>query len=89
VAATPDDHPNLATRLNNLGSKLESRFERTGSMEDLEEASQRAGQAVSATPDDHPNLAGMLNNQLESRFGRTGRIEDAIKAIVGLPQRWR
>lgn len=30
MAATPDDHPDLAAALNNLGNRLESQFERTG-----------------------------------------------------------
>ncbi|KAK3082077.1 hypothetical protein LTS18_005475 [Coniosporium uncinatum] len=32
---TPADHPNLAACLNNLGNKLESRYGRTGKIEDL------------------------------------------------------
>ncbi|SPJ84208.1 uncharacterized protein FTOL_10725 [Fusarium torulosum] len=39
VKSTPDDHPDLAAMLNNLGTKLESRYERMGEMKDLEEAS--------------------------------------------------
>jgi hypothetical protein len=37
VEGTPQGHPDLAGRLNNLGIMLESRIERTGRMEDLEE----------------------------------------------------
>src|SRR5437762_1771972 len=61
VKATPQDHPDLAGRLNNLGNMLESRYERTGRMEDLEEAIRKAEGAVEATPEDHPDLAGRLN----------------------------
>jgi len=38
VEVTPKDYPDLAGYLNNLGSKLESRYNRTGKIEDLEEA---------------------------------------------------
>ena len=69
VDVTPEDHPDLAGRLNNLGLKLQRRYERTGKMEDLEEAIRVARQAVDVTPEDHPDLAGRLNNlgnELES-----------------------
>jgi hypothetical protein len=48
--------------LNNLVNKLESRYKRTGKIEDLKEAIQVARQAVNITPEDHPDLAGRLNN---------------------------
>jgi len=38
VEVTPEDHPNLAGRLSNLGNKLGRRYERTGKIEDLKEA---------------------------------------------------
>ena len=53
VDVTPKDHLDLATMLNNLGTKLESRYERTGKMEDLEEAlqvTQQAWKCENATP---------------------------------------
>jgi tetratricopeptide (TPR) repeat protein len=84
VAVTPDDHPDLAGRLNNLGNDLENRFERTGRIEDLEEAIRTARRAVAVTSDDHPDLAGRLNNlgsKFGSRFKRTGQIEDLEEAI--------
>ncbi len=42
VQSTPHDHPNRAACLNNLGTKLQSRFERTGEMANLEEAIETA-----------------------------------------------
>jgi tetratricopeptide (TPR) repeat protein len=84
AAATPDDHPSLVWRLNNLGNKLERRFERTRRLEDLEEAILRAEQAVAATLDDHPDLAGRpnnLGNKLARRFEQSGRLKDLEKAI--------
>ena len=62
VDITPKDHPDLAARLNNLGNKPESRYKRTGKMEDPEESIQVARQAVDVTPEDHPDLAGRLNS---------------------------
>jgi tetratricopeptide (TPR) repeat protein len=82
--ATPDDHANLLALLHNLGSSLESRYNRTGAMDDLNKAIQVAHQAIKATPDDHPKLAGWLNtlgNHLESRYERTGAIDDLEEAI--------
>ncbi|KAF9783588.1 hypothetical protein IL306_009168 [Fusarium sp. DS 682] len=38
VELTPNDHPDLAGRLSNLGNKLEGRYEWTGEMRDLEES---------------------------------------------------
>ena len=84
VESTPADHPDQAGRLNNLGNKLESRYERTGEMKDLEEAIQTARQAVESTPADHPDQAGWLNNlgnKLESRYERTGEMKDLEEAI--------
>jgi hypothetical protein len=48
--------------LNNLGSKIGLRYERTGEMKDLEEAIQTARQAVESMPADHPDLGTLLNN---------------------------
>ncbi|CAG8885191.1 unnamed protein product, partial [Penicillium egyptiacum] len=72
-------HPNLAGRLNSLGINLNSRYERAGQMDDLEEAIRLSRQAVAATPDGHPNLAGRLNSlgiNLNSRYERTGQMDD-------------
>lgn len=38
VAVTPQDHPELLALLNNLANALSNRYERTGSLDDLEEA---------------------------------------------------
>ncbi|MCA1675927.1 MAG: tetratricopeptide repeat protein, partial [Actinobacteria bacterium] len=38
VSTTPDDHPDRAGRLSNLGAALRSRFDRTGAQSDLDEA---------------------------------------------------
>ncbi|CAG8909318.1 unnamed protein product, partial [Penicillium egyptiacum] len=77
-------HPNLAGRLNSLGINLNSRYERAGQMDDLEEAIRLSRQAVAATPDGHPCLAERLNslsNKLESRYHRRGQMDDLEEAI--------
>ncbi|RYP40255.1 hypothetical protein DL767_001798 [Monosporascus sp. MG133] len=60
------------------------RFERTGSMDDLNRAVDVADMAVNAIPQDHPYRADYLNNlgnQLDNRFERTGSINDLNRAI--------
>ncbi|KAI9764064.1 MAG: hypothetical protein M1840_008868 [Geoglossum simile] len=80
----PEDHPDLAGRLNNLGNKLESRCECMGKMKDLEEAIRVVRQAVNITPKDHPDLTAWLNNlrtKLNSRYKRMRRMKDLEEAI--------
>ena len=38
VELTPDGHPDKPSRLSNLGSALQRRFERLGSLADMEDA---------------------------------------------------
>ena len=89
VDITPQDHPNLGMYLNNLGNRLQSRFERMGRMEDLEESIRQAQQVVNITPQDHPDLAMYLNNlgnKLQRRFEKTGRMEDLKESICQAQQ---
>jgi tetratricopeptide (TPR) repeat protein len=84
VESTPDDHPNRAACLNNLGVMLGTRYERTGEMGDLEEAISVAREAVESTLDDHPDRAGKLSslgNKLGRRYERTGEMGDLEEAI--------
>ncbi len=70
--------------LNNLGEFLQSRFERTGEMANLEEAIETAREAVQSTPHDHPDRAARLNNlgtKLGRRFERTGEMANLEEAI--------
>jgi len=62
VASTLKDYSDLAMYLNNLGSWLGGRYERTGDMTDLEEAIQVARRAVASTLEDHSDLANYFNN---------------------------
>lgn len=43
---------------------LGRRFERTGSMDDLDRAVEVVGEAVEVTPQDRPDRAGMLSNRV-------------------------
>ncbi|KAH7115651.1 CHAT domain-containing protein [Dactylonectria macrodidyma] len=84
VDLTPDDHPDRAAWLGNLGNNLERRYEQTGDMADLEEAIGIARQAVDSTPDDHPDRAACLNNlgnKLGRQYERTGEMADLEEAI--------
>ncbi|KAL6228871.1 CHAT domain-containing protein [Aspergillus navahoensis] len=84
VNSTPEDHPDLANRLNTLANGLFCRYNRIGQTNDLEEAIWAAQRAVNSTPEDHPDLASLLNtlaNSLSDRYNRTGRIDDLEKAI--------
>jgi len=70
--------------LSNLGSMLGTRFQRIGSIEDLNRTMDVANMAVDATPQDHPNRAIYLNNLgswLGTQFKRIGSIEDFNHAV--------
>ncbi|MCJ1242699.1 hypothetical protein MMC14_010708 [Varicellaria rhodocarpa] len=85
VDTTPQDHPNRAVRLNNLGGGLGNRYSRTGAIADLEEAIQVGREAVDATPQDHSDRARYLNNlgvRLCDRYLRTGAMADLEEAIL-------
>src|SRR5947207_13986475 len=66
VALTPDDHPNMAMCANTLGNGLWLRFERTGSMEDVNESIEIGRKAMALTPDDHSCMAIYPNNLEET-----------------------
>jgi hypothetical protein len=48
MKATPENHADLAGRLNNLGNKFESLYKRTGKMKALEEVIRKTGSSESA-----------------------------------------
>lgn len=62
IASTPENHPHRALYLNSVVNTLQSRFERTNSMDDLDWATTTSEQAVASTPDDYPNHPIRLNN---------------------------
>ncbi|RPB18035.1 hypothetical protein L211DRAFT_748680, partial [Terfezia boudieri ATCC MYA-4762] len=85
VEGTPEDHPDRAKWLNNLGSYFNHRYQRTGNLQDLEVAIARADAAIEATPEDHPNQGTLLCNlgsHLSCRYQRTGNLQDLEAAIA-------
>lgn len=70
--------------MNNLGTALQHRFERTGSVDDLNTAVEVTGEAVKSAPHDHPNRVAYLTNSgsaLGLRFYRTGSRDDLNGAV--------
>lgn len=87
VELTTADHPDRVIWLNNLGRKLQSRYERTGEMADLEEAIRVTRQAVASTPANHPARALYLNSLGKSRSWRpTKAVSDQSSPRY---RRWR
>ncbi|MFD0636599.1 hypothetical protein ACFQ9X_38480 [Catenulispora yoronensis] len=84
IEATPDDHPERAGHLNNLGAALQTLFGRTGDTAQLAEAVDVGRQAVQATPQDHPDRAPRLcnlGNALRTLFERTGDPQASAEAV--------
>jgi tetratricopeptide (TPR) repeat protein len=84
VEATPEDHPERANRLSNLGGGLGHRYLRTGAMADLEDSIQLAREAVEATPEDHPERSRHLYHlglQLGDRYSRIEAMADLEESI--------
>jgi tetratricopeptide (TPR) repeat protein len=82
---TPVEHSNRAMGLTALGIALQRRFERTGSMDDLDRAILTSEQAVKLTPVNHPSRAIYLNNfgsALAKRFERKGSMGDLDRTIM-------
>ncbi|KIM20627.1 hypothetical protein M408DRAFT_81702 [Serendipita vermifera MAFF 305830] len=78
-----DGHPNKPTLLINLGSAIETRFDRLGDVKDLEKAISLKQAAVDFTPDGHPDKPARLNNlggAVQTRFQRLGEAKDLEKA---------
>jgi len=84
VQLTPDGHPGMSVRLNNLGAAFQIRLEYTGDVSDLTEAISIQHRAVQPTPNGHPDRPIRLHNlgmSLQSRFGRIGDVSDLTEAI--------
>ncbi len=82
--AIPAGHPYRAVMLTNLGIILQTRFERTGVLADLDAAIEAEHAAVAATPPGHPDRPGYLSNlgdALRARFEHTGVLADLEAAI--------
>ncbi|OIW32560.1 hypothetical protein CONLIGDRAFT_678948 [Coniochaeta ligniaria NRRL 30616] len=87
VAATLADHPERATRQNNLATSLMRRYEWIGVLDDLNRAIEAGETAVRIAPHDHPDrpsFLATLGNCIGFLFFRTGSIEDLNRAIEPL-----
>ncbi|KAI0092623.1 CHAT domain-containing protein [Irpex rosettiformis] len=87
AALAPDGDPEKPTILTNFGVALDIRFERIGSLPDLEEAITAFTFAVSLTPDQFPVKPSRLNrlgNCLRQRFENAGNPKDVEEAIKHL-----
>ncbi|KAI0027696.1 hypothetical protein K488DRAFT_60659, partial [Vararia minispora EC-137] len=85
VDLTPNGHPEKPAYLNNLGIALQTRFDRLGSLDDLESGIVVNRKAVDLTPDGHPDKPGRLNNlgnALQAHFSRLGSLDDLEEAHV-------
>src|SRR5271170_7539934 len=77
--------PDNPEGLNELGSKLQRRFQLTGSIDYLSAAIEARQEAVNSTPKDHPRRAVYLHNlsnALQTRFEQTGLREDIDAAVA-------
>ena len=61
LAATPNDDPERAWPLSNLGAALADRFDRFGNVADLDESIEIKRAALAATPDDQVARGGKLS----------------------------
>ncbi|KAF7164519.1 hypothetical protein CNMCM5623_009016 [Aspergillus felis] len=79
-----EDHPDLTTNLSNLEHRLESQYQHTGKVEDLEEAIQLSRRAIQGTREDDPNFTTYLGNlgvTLFRRYQYIQKVEDLEEAI--------
>ena len=63
---------------------MQTRFVRTGALEDLDQAILLTRQAIAGISEENPNRAAILSNLggiLQTRFERTGTLEDLDEAI--------
>ncbi len=85
LATTATDDPQRPLHLSKLCVALQRRFDRTGAIEDLDQAITMGRQAVESIPADHPHRSTYLSNlggALQRRFERTGLLENLDDAIT-------
>jgi hypothetical protein len=83
----PDSHPDKPSLLNNLGNSFQSRFERLGSLTDLEDAIRNKQKAVELTPNSHPDKPDWLHDLgigILARFRLIGVLSDLESALSAL-----
>lgn len=62
IEITSSDYPDRGRRLSNLGLRLGRRYERMGSIRDLDEAIRRCRESVKITSGDHPDRVRRLKD---------------------------
>ncbi|MER6346478.1 CHAT domain-containing protein, partial [Streptomyces sp. NPDC001532] len=85
VNATPAEHSERPRALSNLGGLLGIRFQRNGTLADLDAAADLYQQAVVAAGAGHPDRAGMqfnLASVLRARFALAGAVTDLEVAVA-------
>ncbi|CAE6491319.1 unnamed protein product [Rhizoctonia solani] len=84
LALTPEDHPDMARRLSNLGVDYGYRYRHLGQLEYLEQSIEHRSRALALTPKGHPDMPVRLADLAMSyndRYRRLGRLEDLEKSI--------
>ncbi|KAJ7212683.1 CHAT domain-containing protein [Mycena pura] len=84
VNLTPADHPDKASRLQNLAVFFHDRYQRLGNLQDLEAALQYNQEAVKLTPEDHPDKAHRLQSlavAFSDRYQTLGKFQDLEAAL--------
>ncbi|KAJ7458956.1 CHAT domain-containing protein [Mycena latifolia] len=84
VDQTPKGHPDLPAHLQNLAIYFGERYQRLGSLQDLEAALNNFRAAVELLPPGHPDLPSCLHDMalsLGDRFLRLGQLEDLEEAL--------
>ncbi|KAJ7930357.1 CHAT domain-containing protein, partial [Mycena leptocephala] len=79
------DDPGPVIYLTDLGRSLLQRFERLGSMQDINQSIMMLNTAVTLTPNGHPDKPGRLNNlgtSLARRFERLGDLNNLNRSII-------
>ena len=87
LESIPEGDRDHAAMLNNLSNMLQSRYKRTGSTADLDEAIQMSRQAVESMPNDDPYYLACqdnLRNKLIQRYASTedlASLDDAVRVV--------
>ncbi|KAL5634350.1 hypothetical protein ACGC1H_002423 [Rhizoctonia solani] len=83
VSWTPDDDPDLSSRLNDLGIAYNDRFHRLGALSDFEGSVTHISRAIELTSDDHPDRLRQLASlgvSYGERYRRLDELADLEKA---------
>ena len=91
LEAAPNDHPDRAYRLRNLGSTYHDKYRKTEAIADLDMYMNLYKDALETTPNDYPERAWMLQSlgsAYTMRSRRAGAIEDLDRIILRLQERF-